>query len=100
MEARDPGTTTTVTTSHGRLKAFGNQLIDVHLWLREELDALRDRLDGGPGGTGALAEPVRGFATCGPTAWPSAPPSTATTPVRTGPRSPGWPRSTPSRAPS
>ncbi|MGK5543154.1 hemerythrin domain-containing protein [Streptomyces sp. URMC 127] len=28
-------------TSHERLEAFGNQLIDVHLWLREELSTLR-----------------------------------------------------------
>jgi hemerythrin-like domain-containing protein len=28
--------------SDGRLTAFGNQLIEVHLWLREELARLRD----------------------------------------------------------
>ncbi|MFA7761433.1 hemerythrin domain-containing protein [Streptomyces sp. NPDC048723] len=32
-------------TSHGRLEAFGNQLIEVHLWLREELAALRQGVD-------------------------------------------------------
>jgi hypothetical protein len=31
--------------SHGRLTAFGNQLIEVHLWLREELAALRQDVD-------------------------------------------------------
>jgi Hemerythrin HHE cation binding domain len=36
-----------VTPSHERLAAFGNQLIDVHLWLREELAALRETIDGG-----------------------------------------------------
>jgi hypothetical protein len=37
-------------TPEGRLRAFGNQLIEVHLWLREELAALREdaaRLGGG-----------------------------------------------------
>ena len=34
-----------MTTSHGRLTAFGNQLIEVHLWLREELAALRQDVD-------------------------------------------------------
>ncbi|MFF5212981.1 hemerythrin domain-containing protein [Streptosporangium sp. NPDC000396] len=34
-----------MTTSHGRLTAFGNQLIEVHLWLREELAALRENID-------------------------------------------------------
>ncbi|GGO09577.1 hypothetical protein GCM10010116_19320 [Microbispora rosea subsp. aerata] len=34
-----------MTTSHGRLRAFGNQLIDVHIWLREELEDLRDNID-------------------------------------------------------
>ena len=34
-----------MTTSHGRLTAFGNQLIEVHLWLREELSALRQDVD-------------------------------------------------------
>lgn len=38
--------------SDGRLAAFGNQLVQVHLWLREELAALRDDIDahlaGGP----------------------------------------------------
>ncbi|MET7328343.1 hemerythrin domain-containing protein [Nonomuraea sp. NPDC005650] len=32
-------------TPDGRLTAFGNQLIDVHLWLREQLAALREDLD-------------------------------------------------------
>ncbi|XVQ11732.1 hemerythrin domain-containing protein [Spirillospora sp. CA-255316] len=34
-------------TPHGRLAAFGNQLIQVHIWLREELEALREDIDGG-----------------------------------------------------
>lgn len=34
-----------MTTSHGHLTAFGNQLIGVHLWLREELAALRQDVD-------------------------------------------------------
>ena len=34
-------------TYEGRLTAFGHQLIEVHLWLREELAALRETLDGG-----------------------------------------------------
>lgn len=47
MEARDQGTT--VTDPGGRLAAFGNQLIEVHVWLREQLDALRDdAADGHP----------------------------------------------------
>ncbi|MFG6191880.1 hemerythrin domain-containing protein [Nonomuraea sp. JJY05] len=32
-------------TSDGRLAAFGNQLIDVHLWLREQLAALREDVE-------------------------------------------------------
>ncbi|MFB9678923.1 hemerythrin domain-containing protein [Streptosporangium vulgare] len=32
-------------TPDGRLVAFGNQLIEVHLWLREELAALREGVD-------------------------------------------------------
>jgi hemerythrin-like domain-containing protein len=39
-------------TPDGRLAGFGNQLIEVHLWLREELAALRENTDaylaGGP----------------------------------------------------
>lgn len=31
--------------SNERLAAFGNQLVEVHLWLRDELDRLRDDLD-------------------------------------------------------
>ncbi len=43
MEAPEHGTT--METSHERLAAFGNQLIEVHLWLREELAALREDVD-------------------------------------------------------
>ena len=32
-------------TADGRLAGFGNQLIEVHLWLREELAALREDTD-------------------------------------------------------
>ncbi|MCX4388635.1 hemerythrin domain-containing protein [Micromonospora peucetia] len=32
-------------TPDERLRAFGNQLIEVHLWLREELTRLRDGVD-------------------------------------------------------
>lgn len=34
-----------MTSPHGRLAAFGNQLIEVHIWLREELAALRESVD-------------------------------------------------------
>jgi hemerythrin-like domain-containing protein len=30
---------------NGRLTAFGNQLVDIHLWLREELTRLREDVD-------------------------------------------------------
>ena len=43
MEA--PEHRTTLETPDGRLAAFGNQLIEVHLWLREELAALREDTD-------------------------------------------------------
>jgi hemerythrin-like domain-containing protein len=33
-----------------RLTAFGNQLIQVHLWLREQLELLRDELESAPAG--------------------------------------------------
>ncbi|MFI0374346.1 hemerythrin domain-containing protein [Actinomadura sp. 1N219] len=32
-------------SSRDRLMAFGNQLIEVHIWLREELASLRENLD-------------------------------------------------------
>lgn len=35
----------TPTDPDGRLTAFGNQLIDVHIWLREELARLREDVD-------------------------------------------------------
>jgi hypothetical protein len=43
MEA--PAQGTTLATSHDRLRAFGNQVIDVHIWLREELATLREGID-------------------------------------------------------
>ncbi len=43
MEA--PGHGTTMDTPHGRLTAFGNQLIEVHLWLRREIDDLREDVE-------------------------------------------------------
>jgi hemerythrin-like domain-containing protein len=33
-----------------RLTAFGNQLIEVHLWLREQLELLRGELESAPAG--------------------------------------------------
>jgi hemerythrin-like domain-containing protein len=33
------------TQPNGRLAAYGNQLIDIHLWLREELARLREDVD-------------------------------------------------------
>jgi hemerythrin-like domain-containing protein len=35
----------TLETPDGRLMAFGHQLIDVHMWLREELAVLREDID-------------------------------------------------------
>ena len=32
-------------TPHRRLTAFGNQLIEVHLWLRREIDDLREDVE-------------------------------------------------------
>ncbi|MCP2356297.1 hypothetical protein HD597_003317 [Nonomuraea thailandensis] len=43
-------------TSHERLRAFGNQLIEVHLWLREELAALREEVEGHLSGGTRLRE--------------------------------------------
>ncbi|WP_208828037.1 hypothetical protein [Streptomyces ficellus] len=43
-------------TSHGRLTAFGNQLIDVHRWLREEFAMLRDDVDASLAGGAGLRE--------------------------------------------
>lgn len=46
MEASKQGTILTVhSDKDGRLRAFGNQLIAVHIWLREQLDELRDDMD-------------------------------------------------------
>src|ERR1700754_1908580 len=46
MEAPDHGTSMgTPTEPNGRLTAFGNQLIEVHMWLREELARLREAVD-------------------------------------------------------
>jgi hypothetical protein len=46
MEARDPRRSVeTSTPPDRRLTAFGNQLINVHLWLRQELTLLRDDVD-------------------------------------------------------
>ncbi|MFI6738650.1 hemerythrin domain-containing protein [Nonomuraea sp. NPDC050451] len=45
-------------TPDGRLAAFGNQLIDVHLWLREQLTALREDVETYLGG-GALPRDLR-----------------------------------------
>jgi iron-sulfur cluster repair protein YtfE (RIC family) len=40
-----------------RITAFGNQLIDMHIWLREELDRLREDVDGYLAGGGAGERP-------------------------------------------
>ncbi|MBB5780457.1 hemerythrin domain-containing protein [Nonomuraea jabiensis] len=45
-------------TPDGRLVAFGNQLIDVHLWLREQLAALREDVEAHLAG-GALPRDLR-----------------------------------------
>ncbi|MFF7777625.1 hemerythrin domain-containing protein [Streptomyces tanashiensis] len=42
-----------------RLAAFGNQLVDVHLWLREELARLREELDSFLSGGGARPRNLR-----------------------------------------
>ncbi|MFE1346824.1 hemerythrin domain-containing protein [Streptomyces sp. NPDC058757] len=42
-----------------RLAAFGNQLVDVHLWLREELARLRSGLDALLSGTGERPRELR-----------------------------------------
>lgn len=46
MEAPDPrARMADPTEPNDRIRAFGNQLIDVHLWLREQLDRLRDDVE-------------------------------------------------------
>jgi hemerythrin-like domain-containing protein len=46
MEAPDHGMTMrTPSEPNGRLAAFGHQLIEVHIWLREELARLREDVD-------------------------------------------------------
>lgn len=42
-----------------RLTAFGNQLVDVHLWLREELARLREELDSFLSGSGTRPRNLR-----------------------------------------
>lgn len=42
-----------------RLKAFGNQLIEVHLWLREELARLRENVDAYLDGHGGRPQDLR-----------------------------------------
>ena len=39
---------------YGRVRAFGNQLIEVHIWLREELAQLREDVDAYLDGHGGL----------------------------------------------
>ncbi|UED87854.1 hypothetical protein [Streptomyces profundus] len=49
-----------VTTSHGRLTAFGDQWVNVHIRPGERLAESRERLDGPAGADGALdGAPVR-----------------------------------------
>jgi hemerythrin-like domain-containing protein len=43
----------TPTEPNGRLTAFGNQLIEVHIWLREELAGFRETVDSYLDGRGA-----------------------------------------------
>ncbi|MEV8630583.1 hemerythrin domain-containing protein [Streptosporangium sp. NPDC051023] len=43
----------------GRLAAFGNQLIDIHLWLREELAQLREDVDAHLEGRGGRPRELR-----------------------------------------
>ncbi|GAA2632445.1 hemerythrin domain-containing protein [Actinomadura fulvescens] len=43
----------------GRLAAFGTQLIEVHLWLREELARLQDDVDAFLDGTGGRPRELR-----------------------------------------
>ncbi|WP_326639786.1 hemerythrin domain-containing protein [Streptosporangium sp. NBC_01755] len=43
----------------GRLTAFGNQLIEVHLWLREELSRLREDVDSAVEGRGGRPRELR-----------------------------------------
>lgn len=45
--------------AHDRLTAFGNQLIEVHIWLREQLEDLRDNVDAYFGGTGPPPRDLR-----------------------------------------
>jgi hemerythrin-like domain-containing protein len=60
METPNHGTTmTTPTEPNGRLMAFGNQLIEVHLWLREELDRLRESVDSYLDGRGERPRELR-----------------------------------------
>jgi hemerythrin-like domain-containing protein len=60
MEAPNRGTTMeTPIEPNGRLAAFGNQLIDVHLWLREELARLREDVDSHLEGRGGRPRELR-----------------------------------------
>lgn len=54
-----------------RLTAFGNQLVEIHLWLREELTRLREEFDAhldGGGGRVSCASDIPRHASCGRTA--------------------------------
>ncbi|MEV7907949.1 hemerythrin domain-containing protein [Streptomyces anulatus] len=55
----------------GRLAAFGNQLIDVHLWLREELARLREDVDAHLEGRGERPRELRAhcLAFCSALTW-------------------------------
>jgi hemerythrin-like domain-containing protein len=60
MEAPKHGTTMkTPTEPNGRLTAFGNQLIEVHIWLREELAQLRANVDSYLDGRGERPRELR-----------------------------------------
>jgi hemerythrin-like domain-containing protein len=45
--------------ARSRLAAFGNQLIEVHIWLREQLDELRDNVDAYFAGEGVPPRDLR-----------------------------------------
>ncbi|MFJ2030705.1 hemerythrin domain-containing protein [Streptosporangium sp. NPDC087985] len=47
------------TEPDGRLTAFGNQLIEVHIWLREELTLLRENVDSYLDGRGERPRELR-----------------------------------------
>ena len=49
----------TPTEPNGRLRAFGNQLIEMHIWLRAELARLREDVDSYLDGRGERSRELR-----------------------------------------